>query len=204
MTAYITTTYYISLTATYYISLTSTNLLYMRKRIESCLLLCRALGQSAASKRQHHSHFCLRCIYRCQNELHVCTISHLGQCWISPQVVTHVLSAFWAWSGPCSVWKQRGVGTACGNRHSNTGSYCSKLAPNFFFKASNTFIHAPYLLIISGLKLGWHQESSSVTSRCSRWLWPVTKDSAKDNLSCRMTGTHICRRKCDEIIEEVC
>lgn len=117
---------------TYYVSLTSTNLLYMRKRKESCLLLRRALGHSPVSKRWHHNHVCLRCIHSIyQNELHMCTITHHGQCGISPQVARHVLSAFWAWSGPCSVWKQRGEETACGNTHSHTGLYSRKLIPTF-------------------------------------------------------------------------
>lgn len=57
----------------------------------------------------------------------------------------------------------------------------------------STRIHDPYLQISSKLKLGWHQESSRVTRCFSRWLWPVTKDSANDILFCRISGTHICR-----------
>lgn len=52
-------------------SLTSTNLLYMRKRKESNLLLCRALGHSPESKRQDHNHFCLRCT-PIHEQLHTC------------------------------------------------------------------------------------------------------------------------------------
>lgn len=43
--------------------LTSTNLLYMRKRKESSLLLCRALGHRPVSKRRDNDHFCLMCTH---------------------------------------------------------------------------------------------------------------------------------------------
>lgn len=56
---------------------------------------------------------------------------------------------------------------------------------------SNIVLHPPYLLMFSTLKLGWHHESSSVTSCCSKWLWPATKDSANGNLFCKISGTHI-------------
>lgn len=49
-----------------------------------------------------------------------------------------------------------------------------------------------YLLILSALKLGWHQESSSETSCCSSCLRPLTNASANDSLSSTMRGTHIC------------
>lgn len=78
-------------------------------------------------------------------------------------------------------------------RHNLVTSHIGTLLA--LYRCSDAFTHAPYLLISSTLKLGWHHESSSVTSRISRWLWPVTKDSANSTLFCKISGTHICRRK---------
>lgn len=171
----------------------------MRKRIESNLLLCRALGHSPVSKRREHNYFCCR-HSPTYEQPHMFPVTHLGQCWTSPRVVGLVWWAFWAGSGPCSVWSGRGEGTACGDTHMQTYELIT-LLPTYI--GPHMFTHAPYSLISSTLKLGWHHESSSVTSCCSRWLWPVTKDSANGNLFCRISGTHICRGRVEMTILEV-
>lgn len=62
-------------------------------------------------------------------KLHICIITHLGQCWISPRVVRCVWWASWAGSGSYSVWTEWGEGTACGNTHSHIDLYGCTLMP---------------------------------------------------------------------------
>lgn len=242
-------------------TLTSINLEYMRKRKVSSLLLCRAFGHSPASNTCGHNHFA-QLVWGEQEPRH--THTHLGQCWISPWDGRRAWWAFWVGFDPCSVWKQRGERSACGDTSRSMWDWgydciieapyrekswnCSfnlkrhptpvggavgvaeldrvlaglwahfafvshfichewKLVSNVLqtrrlhvrlvrtatHERSCTCGHDSYLQISSKLKLGWHQESSRVTRCFSRWLWPVTKDSANDNLFCRISGTHICR-----------
>lgn len=89
-----------------------------------------------------------------------------------------------------AVLGQREAREAAGKHGSTQRAWTASDVPIFQHKHTHT-----HLQIWCTLKLGWHHKSSMVTSSFSRWLWPVTKDSANGSLFCRISGTHICRRK---------
>lgn len=165
----------------------------MRKRKESNLLLCRALGHRPETKKKDPD---LSFAHQATNALelsHTHTLVNVEFLHQSEDVFGENFGLDQAHT----LFGHREVRELpVEHTHTHTSSFSGLTGTYMYAAASRTFqLHDPYLLISSSLKLGWHHESSSKTSCCSRWSWPVTKDSAMANLFCRISGTHICRRR---------